>query len=278
MRNFSNGLLSILIFIMIIITISVLSIATIIGEDSTRNILDNIDYNDAIEGIKSTDYGNYIYDYASEHGIDESRVDAILQTGETKNYSNQVLQAFINAYLENGEINLDQETKAFIDKINQKYDLEFSEEEKEELENYTNEVINENLESIKNNYSTNDENGLFLLSIVKFCQNNDFHITLFIITAVLLVLLFFNTLKSRNFLEYVGTILITVGIASLLFNGLISIVTKNMEATWISAESILLPITNNFYSIAFIGLIGGIVFLVIQHFISNFLNKEVVPF
>ena len=84
MRTFFNYLLTITLFIVVIVTITVFSIGNLTSKDSTRELLDNIDYEEVINNFKETNYGTDIYDYASNHGIEESRVDSLLQTNETK--------------------------------------------------------------------------------------------------------------------------------------------------------------------------------------------------
>ena len=119
--------------------------------------------------------------------------------------------------------------------------------------------------------------GQFLIDIIKICRDDNLHTTLYIIIGVIALLLFISSFKKKNFLEYIGIVSITVAISTLLFNGLMALISDRMTST-INATIILKPVTDTFYMITFIGIILGIVLLVVQHFINKQVNKEVVPF
>lgn len=283
MRTFINYLLTIALFIAVIVTITVFTVGSLTSPSSTREILDSIDYEVVINDFKETDYGQEIYNYANEYGVSEEQVDSILQTDEAKDYVNEILQQGIDAYLNNGSIEVNEETREFIDKANEKYELNLDDNEKSELESYANEAINDNLSVVINGTSSNDSDeevsssGQFLVDIIKLCRDDNLHTTLYIIIAVIAVLLFISSFKKKNFLEYIGIVSITVAISTLLFNGLMALVSDRMSSV-ANATIILKPVTDTFYTITFIGIILGIVLLVIQHFINKQVNKEVVPF
>ena len=283
MRTFINYLLTIALFIAVIVTITVFTVGSLTSPSSTREILDNIDYEVVVNDFKETDYGQEIYNYANSYGISEEQVDSILQTDEAKDYVNEILQQGIDAYLNNGSIEVNEETREFIDKANEKYELNLDDNEKSELESYANEAINNNLSIVINGTSSDDSNGevsssgQFLVDIIKLCRDDNLHTTLYIIIAVIAVLLFISSFKKKNFLEYIGIVSITVAISTLLFNGLMALVSDRMSSV-ANATIILKPVTDTFYMITFIGIILGIVLLVIQHFINKQVNKEVVPF
>lgn len=279
MRTFINYFLTITLFIVVIVTITVFTIGSLTSPSSTREILDNIDYEVVVNDFKDTDYGKELYNYANNYGVSEEQVDSILQTDEAKDYVNEVFQQGIDAYLNNGSININDETKEFIDKANEKYELNLDDNEINELESYANEVINDNLSIVVN--STNDDSesssGQFLIDIIKICRDENLHTTLYIVIGVIAVLLFISSFKKKNFLEYIGIVSITVAISTLLFNGLMALISDRMTSI-ANATIILKPITDTFYMITFIGIIIGIFLLVIQHFINKQINKEVVPF
>ena len=279
MRTFINYLLTITLFIAVIITISVFTIGNITSPNSTREILNSIDYDVVVNDFKDTDYGKEIYNYANSYGISEDRVDAILKTEDTKDYINEVLQKGIDAYLNDNNIEINEETKKFIDKANEKYELNLDNNEKNELETYANEVINDNFKFVINSSTAENEsnNNQLLIDIIKFCRDDNLHITLYIIIGVIALLLFISSFKKKNFLEYIGIVSITVAISTLLFNGLMALISDRMSSA-ANASIILKPITNRFYTITFIGIIIGIVLLITQHFINKQVNKEVVPF
>ena len=283
MRTFINYLLTIALFIAVIVTITVFTVGSLTSPSSTRKILDNIDYEVVVNDFKETDYGSEIYNYANEYGVSEEQVDSILQTDEAKDYVNEILQQGIDAYLNNGSIEVNEETREFIDKANEKYELNLDDNEKSELESYANEAINNNLSIVINGTSSDDSNGevsssgQFLVDIIKLCRDDNLHTTLYIIIAVIAVLLFISSFKKKNFLEYIGIVSITVAISTLLFNGLMALVSDRMSSV-ANATIILKPVTDTFYMITFIGIILGIVLLIIQHLINKHVNKEVVPF
>ena len=283
MRTFINYLLTIALFIAVIVTITVFTVGSLTSPSSTRKILDSLDYEVVVNDFKETDYGQEIYNYANSYGVSEEQVDSILQTDEAKDYVNEILQQGIDAYLNNGSIEVNEETREFIDKANEKYELNLDDNEKSELESYANDAINNNLSIVINGTNSDDSNGevsssgQFLVDIIKICRDDNLHTTLYIIIAVIAVLLFISSFKKKNFLEYIGIVSITVAISTLLFNGLVSLASDRMSSV-ANATIILKPVTDTFYMITFIGIILGIVLLIVQHFINKQVNKEVVPF
>ena len=283
MRSFINYLLTITLFIAVIVTIAIFTVGSLTSPSSTRKMLDNIDYDVVISDFKDTDYGKELYNYADSYGVSSDKVDSILKTEEAKDYVNKVLQQGIDAYLNNGSIEINDETKEFIDKANKKYELNLDDNEINELESYANEAINDNLNVVVGNTDNNDDNtnsitqGQFLIDIIKICRNDNLHTTLYIIIGVITLLLFISSFKKKNFLEYIGIVSITVAISTLLFNGLMALISDRMTSV-ANATIILKPVTDTFYMITFIGIILGIVLLIVQHFINKHVNKEVVPF
>ena len=283
MRSFINYLLTIALFIAVIVTIAVFTVGSLTSPSSTRKILDSLDYEVIVNDFKDTDYGTEIYNYADSYGVSEEQVDSILQTEEAKDYVNEILQQGIDSYLNDGSIEINDETREFIDKANEKYELNLDDNEKSELETYANDAINNNLNIVINGTSSDDSDeevsssGQFLVDIIKICRDDSLHTTLYIVIGVIALLLFISSFKKKNFLEYIGIVSITVAISTLLFNGLVSLISDRMSSV-ANATIILKPITDTFYMITFIGIILGIVLLVIQHFINKRVNKEVVPF
>lgn len=282
MRTFINYLLTIILFITVIITIVVFTVGNLTSTNSTRKILDSLDYEIIVNNFKETDYGTEIYNYANEYGVSEEQVDSILQTEEAKDYVNEILQQGIDAYLNNNSIEVNEETREFIDKANEKYELNLDDNEINKLETYANDVINDNLNIVINGTNNDSDEEAssseqFLVDIIKVCRDENLHTTLYIIIAVIAVLLFISSFKKKNFLEYIGIISITVAISTLLFNCLMTFVSERMTST-INATVILKHVTDTFYMITFIGIILGIVLLIAQHFINKHVNKEVVPF
>lgn len=279
MRTFINYLLTIILFIAIIVTIVIFTVGNLTSPNSTREILNNIDYETVVNDFKNTDYGTEIYNYADSYGVSEEQVDSILQTDEAKDYVNEVLQQGIDAYLNNSNIEINDDTREFINKANEKYDLNLDDNEINELETYANEAINDNLNVVINGTSDDTESsgGQFLVDIIKVCRDENLHTTLYIIIGAITVLLFISSFKKKNFLEYIGIVSITVAISTLLFNGLMALISDRMTSI-ANATIILKPVTDTFYMITFIGIILGIALLIVQHFINKSFNKEVVPF
>ncbi len=279
MRTFINYLLTITLFIAIIVTIVIFTVGNLTSPNSTREILNNIDYETVVNDFKNTDYGTEIYNYADSYGVSEEQVDSILQTDEAKDYVNEVLQQGIDAYLNNSNIEINDDTREFINEANEEYELNLDDNEINELETYANEAINDNLNVVINGTSDDAESsgGQFLVDIIKVCRDENLHTTLYIIIGAITVLLFISSFKKKNFLEYIGIVSITVAISTLLFNGLMALISDRMTSI-ANATIILKPVTDTFYMITFIGIILGIVLLIVQHFINKRVNKEVVPF
>ena len=119
--------------------------------------------------------------------------------------------------------------------------------------------------------------GQFLIDIIKSCRDNSLYTTLYIIIGVITLLLFISSFKKKNFLEYIGIVSITVAISTLLFNGLMVLISDRITSI-ANVAIILKPVADTFYMIIFIGIILGIGLLIAQHFINKHVNKEVVPF
>ena len=272
MRSFINYFLTITLFIAVIVTIAIFTVGSLTSPSSTRKMFDNIDYDVVISDFKDTNYGKELYNYADSYGVSSDKVDSILKTEEAKDYVNKVLQQGIDAYLNYGSIEINDETKEFIDKANKKY----------ELGSYANEAINNNLNVVVGNTDNSDDTnstteGQFLIDIIKICRDKSLYTTLYIIIGVITLLLFISSFKKKNFLEYIGIVSITVAISTLLFNGLMVLISDRITSI-ANATIILKPVADTFYMITFIGIILGIGFLVAQHFINKHVNKEVVPF
>ena len=282
MRSFINYLLTITLFIAVIVTIAIFTVGSLTSPSSTWKILDNIDYDVVISDFKDTNYGKELYNYADSYGVSSDKVDSILKAEEAKDYVNKVLQQGIDAYLNNGSIEVNDETKEFIDKANKKYELNLDDNEINELESYANEAINNNLNVVVGNTDNSDDTnstteGQFLIDIIKSCRDNSLYTTLYIIIGVITLLLFISSFKKKNFLEYIGIVSITVAISTLLFNGLMVLISDRITSI-ANVAIILKPVADTFYMIIFIGIILGIGLLIAQHFINKHVNKEVVPF
>ena len=282
MRSFINYFLTITLFIAVIVTIAIFTVGSLTSPSSTRKMFDNIDYDVVISDFKDTNYGKELYNYADSYGVSSDKVDSILKTEEAKDYVNKVLQQGIDAYLNYGSIEINDETKEFIDKANKKYELNLDDNEINELGSYANEAINNNLNVVVGNTDNSDDTnstteGQFLMDIVKICRDKSLYTTLYIIIGVITLLLFISSFKKKNFLEYIGIVSITVAISTLLFNGLMVLISDRITSI-ANATIILKPVADTFYMITFIGIILGIGFLVAQHFINKHVNKEVVPF
>lgn len=282
MRSFINYLLTITLFIAVIVTIAIFTVGSLTSPSSTRKMLDNIDYDVVISDFKDTNYGKELYNYADSYGVYSDKVDSILKAEEAKDYVNKVLQQGIDAYLNNGSIEVNDETKEFIDKANKKYELNLDDNEINELESYANEAINNNLNVVVGNTDNSDDTnstteGQFLIDIIKICRDNSLYTTLYIIIGVITLLLFISSFKKKNFLEYIGIVSITVAISTLLFNGLMVLISDRITSI-ANVAIILKPVADTFYMIIFIGIILGIGLLIAQHFINKHVNKEVVPF
>ncbi len=282
MRSFINYFLTITLFIAVIVTIAIFTVGSLTSPSSTRKMFDNIDYDVVISDFKDTNYGKELYNYADSYGVSSDKVDSILKTEEAKDYVNKVLQQGIDAYLNYGIIEINDETKKFIDKANKKYELNLDDNEINELGSYANEAINNNLNVVVGNTDNSDDTnstteGQFLIDIIKICRDKSLYTTLYIIIGVITLLLFISSFKKKNFLEYIGIVSITVAISTLLFNGLMVLISDRITSI-ANATIILKPVAYTFYMITFIGIILGIGFLVAQHFINKHVNKEVVPF
>ncbi len=279
MRNFINWLITIALFITIIITIIVFTISNLTTEKSTKYIINNIDYKTVVEEFKNSNYSQSIYDYAKDYGISESQVDTLLQTEEFKKYSNELIQSIIDSYLNDKNIEISNNTNEFINDINKKYELNLDSTAKEKIKNYINNTIDENVNTITINNSNNNESANIIISIIKACKDVNVHIVLFIIIFFLTACLFLCSWKTKNFLEYISITAITIGISTLLFNGVIFLIINYSTKSLTNIKIILAPITNFYYTISIISIITGIILIITQHFINKkIINKEVVPF
>ena len=279
MRNFINWFITIALFITIIITIIVFTISNLTTEKSTKYIINNIDYKTVVEEFKNSNYSQSIYDYAKDYGISESQVDTLLQTEEFKKYSNELIQSIIDSYLNDKNIEISNNTNEFINDINKKYELNLDSTAKEKIKNYINNTIDENVNTITINNSNNNESANIIISIIKACKDVNVHIVLFIIIFFLTACLFLCSWKTKNFLEYISITAITIGISTLLFNGVIFLIINYSTKSLTNIKIILAPITNFYYTISIISIITGIILIITQHFINKkIIKKEILTF
>ena len=278
MRSFINWFLTIILFIIIMISICIFSLGNLTNKNSTQQIINETDSKEIVNDFKKTEEGKNIYSELATYGLDEKKVDEILNSKNAKNYSNEVLQQVINNYLTNNKINLKDQTKTFIQEINKNYNLKLSNDDINKISDYTNETLTNKLQKEKNSDAELSSEEDLVIKAINFCKDKS--TKLFLITTImaLLIILFITSFKTKNFLEYIGTISLTCGIAVTIFKFLITALIKKATISFGSVNLIISPLTNNFAQIGIISLILGIVFLIGQHFVAKGFTKEKVPF
>lgn len=278
MRSFINWFLTIILFIIIMISICIFSLGNLTNKNSTQQIINETDSKEIVNDFKKTEEGKNIYSELATYGLDEKKVDEILNSKNAKNYSNEVLQQVINNYLTNNKINLKDQTKTFIQEINKNYNLKLSNDDVNKISDYTNETLTNKLQKEKNSDAELSSEEDLVIKAINFCKDKS--TKLFLITTImaLLIILFITSFKTKNFLEYIGTISLTCGIAVTIFKFLITTLIKKATISFGSVNLIISPLTNNFAQIGIISLILGIIFLIGQHFVAKGFTKEKVPF
>ena len=278
MRSFINWFLTIILFIIIMISICIFSLGNLTNKNSTQQIITETDSKEIVNDFKKTEEGKNIYSELATYGLDEKKVDEILNSKNAKNYSNEVLQQVINNYLTNNKINLKDQTKTFIQEINKNYNLKLSNDDVNKISDYTNETLTNKLQKEKNSDAELSSEEDLVIKAINFCKDKS--TKLFLITTImaLLIILFITSFKTKNFLEYIGTISLTCGIAVTIFKFLITALIKKATISFGSVNLIISPLTNNFAQIGIISLILGIIFLIGQHFVAKGFTKEKVPF
>lgn len=278
MRSFINWFLTIILFIIIMISICIFSLGNLTNKNSTQQIINETDSKEIVNDFKKTEEGKNIYSELATYGLDEKKVDEILNSKNAKNYSNEVLQQVINNYLTNNKINLKDQTKTFIKEINKNYNLKLSNDDVNKISDYTNETLTNKLQKEKNSDAELSSEEDLVIKAINFCKDKS--TKLFLITTImaLLIILFITSFKTKNFLEYIGTISLTCGIAVTIFKFLITALIKKATISFGSVNLIISPLTNNFAQIGIISLILGIIFLIGQHFVAKGFTKEKVPF
>ncbi len=278
MRSFINWFLTIILFIIIMISICIFSLGNLTNKNSTQQIINETDSKEIVNDFKKTEEGKNIYSELATYGLDEKKVDEILNSKNAKNYSNEVLQQVINNYLTNNKINLKDQTKTFIQEINKNYNLKLSNDDVNKISDYTNETLTNKLQKEKNSDAELSSEEDLVIKAINFCKDKS--TKLFLITTImaLLIILFITSFKTKNFLEYIGTISLTCGIAVTIFKFLITALIKKATISFGSVNLIISPLTNNFAQIGIISLILGIIFLIGQHFVAKGFTKEKVPF
>lgn len=278
MRSFINWFLTIILFIIIMISICIFSLGNLTNKNSTQQIINETDSKEIVNDFKKTEEGKNIYSELATYGLDEKKVDEILNSKNAKNYSNEVLQQVINNYLTNNKINLKDQTKTFIQEINKNYNLKLSNDDVNKISDYTNETLTNKLQKGKNSDAELSSEEDLVIKAINFCKDKS--TKLFLITTImaLLIILFITSFKTKNFLEYIGTISLTCGIAVTIFKFLITALIKKATISFGSVNLIISPLTNNFAQIGIISLTLGIIFLIGQHFVAKGFTKEKVPF
>ena len=278
MRSFINWFLTIILFIIIMISICIFSLGNLTNKNSTQQIINETDSKEIVNDFKKTEEGKNIYSELATYGLDEKKVDEILNSKNAKNYSNEVLQQVINNYLTNDKINLKDQTKTFIQEINKNYNLKLSNDDVNKISDYTNETLTNKLQKEKNSDAELSSEEDLVIKAINFCKDKSTKVFLITTIMALLIILFITSFKTKNFLEYIGTISLTCGIAVTIFKFLITALIKKATISFGSVNLIISPLTNNFAQIGIISLILGIIFLIGQHFVAKGFTKEKVPF
>ena len=129
MKKFFSIILTIITTATAFLTIIVFAMGMIFSTKTTQKIIKVADVSEIVEEVKEDGGLDPLYEEAQKYDIPEEKVDEVLASDEAKDYYNALIQKYLNGEIEE----ISDDTKKLIDEAIEKYDIEITEEQKEEL-------------------------------------------------------------------------------------------------------------------------------------------------
>ena len=280
MRKFLAILLAIITIITGFIAFIIFTSSYLTTEKNLEKMISKIEaYYIYKETNTSNLLGNF-YQEADLIGIDANQVISILKGETGQEYIKNILLLLVNNKLYNTPIETNKITDLttqFINNLSDKNIIKINSEKKTILTNALSTSLTNNMIEFA---TTDGELEQFLAEYVSFCQSSTTKIMLLVIILMEIATIILLRFKEKDFMNYLGIILIMVSIEIMLFLGFINL-TLNSTNTSVSLM-IKNLLEDTYYQgfilaiiIAIIGIISCIIHFRIKHHIN--LKKE-VPF
>ncbi len=203
MKKVISIFLTIIMFFTALEIIATYAIRNILSSDAMQELIKETNVTEIIEEVKEDGELDFVYQEAEKYGVSEDKVDEVLASEEAKEYYGTILQK----YLDGTDITLDEDTQKLLDIATEKYNIDLTEDQKEELKENINEVvIVSKKENVNNELSTN------INKYTNFVKNNALYIIAIVSLIVQILLIVILNIKKRNFMSYFAVCLLFLAI------------------------------------------------------------------
>ncbi len=208
MKKVISIFLTIIMFFTAMEIIITYSLRSILASDAMQKLIKETNVTEIVEEVKESGDLDFVYDEAQKYGVSEEKVDEVLASDEAKEYYGAILQK----YLDGTDTTLDADTQKFIEEATEKYNIDITEEQKEELKNNINEAVIVNKKEVVHNDLANNIN-----KYTSFVKNNAIFIIAIVSLLVQILLIVILNIKKQNFVSYFGVCLLLLAIFTALF-------------------------------------------------------------
>ena len=256
MKKFFSIILTIIITATAFLTIIVFAMGMIFSTKTTQKIVKNADVSEIVEEVKEDGGLDPLYEEAQKYDIPEEKVDEVLASDEAKEYYNALMQKYLNGEIEE----ISDDTKKLIDEAIEKYDIEITEEQKEELNKTINDTIVGQSKTVK--IDTPVAN-IKITDYAKMFNGKVLKIVLLGILAIENIALIVINWQKKNYMSYIATIFlfaaIFTGLFTFVFQAILAFGNNTLEETIGNLVTLFKPILNKGYIIAIIMFVISIV-------------------
>ncbi len=255
-------------------------ISYFISEKSLKNMVKEIPFDDIIEEVKETDEVQALYDQAETQGIKRETIDSILSKEEIKDYVGGLMSEALNSAIEGKSFEdnkkIQELTEDFVEDITDTYDIELTDEMKKDLENITNNTLN-NEQASKIMDQTKEESDMF--AFLRFCKDKTVKGILYLTMGLLFLAILLFTWKKKSFFTYYSFIFLelalNVSAITALFHFLMKEIGKEED---FAILNIFKPLFKNGYTLGIIFLVSSIILFILHEVIKhNITKKEAIP-
>ena len=167
-------------------------------------------------------------------------------------------------------------TEDFVEDITDTYDIELTDEMKKDLENITNNTLN-NEQASKIMDQTKEESDMF--AFLRFCKDETVKGILYLTMGLLFLAILLLTWKKKSFFSYYSFIFLelalNVSAITALFYFLMKEIGKEED---FAILSIFNPLFKNGYTLGIIFLVSSIILFILHEVIKhNITKKEAIP-
>ena len=199
--------LTIIMFFTTMEIIVTYSLRNILASDAMQKLIKETNVTEIIEEVKESGDLDVVYNEAEKYGVSEEKVNEVLASDEAKEYYGTILQK----YLDGTDASIDADTEKLIEEATKKYDIDISEEQKQELKDNINEAVIINKKEVVHNDLASNIN-----KYTSFVKNNSIFIIAIISLIVQILLIVILNIKKKNFMSYFGVCFLLLAIFTCL--------------------------------------------------------------